>query len=246
MFRTNFAGGIITEFLPPKHFSNQVVILCDGLPSGGSKQQLVTWFAGHGFWTFHLRYRGTWESGGTFLDHAPEQDVFDVIEGLKNDFHDVWSGQIFSCQPEHICVVGSSFGGTVALMASLDARVHKVLTISPVIDWTVSADEPIDWLEAVLLNGFPGAYRFTHEHWLQLSRGEFFQPMQHVKEFDAKKIFLVHACDDRVVPIEPTHTFIDRVGCDHRLFKTGGHHLRPKIFRWPLSAKLIRWLHAKV
>lgn len=245
LYRTCFFGEVVVEFLPPKHPSTDVVILCDGLPSGGSKQQLVQWFAQRNFWTFHLRYRGTWESGGMFLDHSPEQDVLDVIKALHDGFKDIWSGKTFSCQPEQVCVVGSSFGGTTALMASLDDSVDRVLAISPVIDWTVSADEPMDWMEDILQRGYVGAYRFTHQDWLKLSQGEMFQPLARTQEFDPSKIFLMHAHDDRVVPIGPTLTFTDHVGCAHQFFKTGGHHLRSKIVCWPFSSRLLHFLRSK-
>lgn len=244
LYRTTFVGEIVAEFLPPKHPSNDVVILCDGLPTELSKKRLVEWLSKKGFWTFHVRYRGTWESGGRFLDHPPEQDILDVIQALPNGFTDAWSGESFALQPGRVCVIGASFGGTVALMASLHAVVQKVIAISPVVDWTVDADEPMDWLERVIQNGYFGAYRFSHEDWMRLSRGEFFQPIAHVDTFDPGKIFLVHALDDRVVPIGPARTFVEQVKCAYRFYETGGHDLRPKLLRWPSSSRLLRFIRS--
>ncbi len=244
LLRTRLAGEIVAEFLPPKHPTNDVVILCDGLPSGNSKTRMVEWFARKNFWTFHIRYRGTWESGGTFLDHVPEKDILDVVAALPNGFKDVWSDQSFAIQPARVCVVGASFGGTAALMASLHVVVSKVIAISPVIDWTVDADEPMDWLERVVQEGYGSAYRFSHEDWRKLARGEFFQPMTHLDEFDPDKIFLAHAYDDRVVPIVPAERFVEHVKCGHRFYQTGGHDLRPKLMRWPFSSNLLRFLRS--
>lgn len=242
--RTSFLGEIVAEFLPPKHQTRDVVILCDGMPSGGSQRQSIEWFSKKGFWTFHLRYRGTWESSGRFLDHAPEQDVLDVIAALPNGFTDLWSHESFALQPAHVCVVGSSFGGTAALMASLHVVVQKVLAIAPVIDWTVQADEPLDWLEQVIRQGYGGAYRFSSDDWRRLSRGEFFQPQAVVNEFDPKKIFIAHAMDDVVVPIGPTQAFVSQVGCEAQFYQTGGHHLRKKMMRWPTTSQVLRFLRS--
>jgi dipeptidyl aminopeptidase/acylaminoacyl peptidase len=241
--RARFANNIVAEFLPPRRPSNRVVIICDGLPSSPGKKRLVTWFARHGYWAFNLRYRGTWESGGSFLDHDPMQDVLDLIEGLPSGFKEAWSGETFKVSPEFIAVVGASFGGTTSLMASLDSRVNKVVALAPVIDWTYpSPDEPMDVLEQIINDGYGGAYRFLHDDWLKLSSGTFFQPKSQIAQFNPQKIFIAHALDDTMVPVAPTQKFVEEVGCRAKWFKTGGHLSSTVLMKWSLRKKILRFL----
>lgn len=241
--RTNF-NGIVAEFLPPKKPSNNIAIVCDGLPSlPGRKSDLVKWFSCLGFWTFHIRYKGAWESTGRFLDHDPSEDIFEVIDALPRGFKSLWDGEEFRVEPDKVVVIGASFGGCAALLASLDQRVDKVIALAPVIDWTKQGStEPLDWLEHIILDGYPGAFRFDHQDWLRLSRGEFFQPLSCLDQFDANKIFVIHAQDDTVVSIGPTRDFVSSVGCKYVYLKKGDHLSSGRILRWPLSRSVRKFL----
>jgi esterase/lipase len=136
MFRTRFKKEIVAEFLPPARQGKKtkIIILCDGLPSIPRKQPLAEFLAKKGFWVVYPRYRGTWESEGSFLEVAPDKDISDVIDELPNGLTDIAFGQHFSIpSPHEVYVIGGSFGGTTALMASLDPRVKKVIANCPVV-----------------------------------------------------------------------------------------------------------------
>lgn len=241
--RATFADGIVAEFLPPKKPSSHVVIICDGLPTKPSKAPLVRWFSKKGYWAFHMRYRGTWESEGRFLDHDPTDDVLAIIKSLPFGFSDVWSKESFSVQPKKVSVVGSSFGGCVALMASLSQMVDRVVALAPVSDWTApTPGEPHDYLERVVRQGYGGCYRFEHEDWQRLGHGEFCQPVNHLGQFDPKKIFLIHAEDDKVVPVEQSREFVHHIGCQYRELKKGGHLSSSKMMHWSLSRSVHKFL----
>jgi alpha-beta hydrolase superfamily lysophospholipase len=240
--RTNI-NGIIAEFLEPKHPSNKVAFVCDGLPSLPSKKPLVKWLSKLGFWTFHIRYRGAWESEGRFLDHDPSEDVLEVLTNLSKGFTSIWDNAEFQITPEKVVVVGSSLGGTTALMASLDKRVDKVVALAPVIDWTdETGEEPMDWLEQLLIKGWPEAFRFDHEDWMRLTRGEFFQPQAVQDKFDAAKMFVIHAQDDTVVSIGPTRDFVEKIGCKHKFLRRGDHLSSSRVLKWPLSRSVRTFL----
>src|SRR6478609_4396635 len=108
MFRARFARDIVAEFLPPARARkrHRVILLCDGMPSIPRKQPLVEFLSKKGFWVFYPRWRGSWESGGEFLELSPEQDLFDVIDQLPRGFRETAFGQGFQVQPDEIFVIG--------------------------------------------------------------------------------------------------------------------------------------------
>ncbi|PIR78506.1 MAG: hypothetical protein COU28_01295, partial [Candidatus Magasanikbacteria bacterium CG10_big_fil_rev_8_21_14_0_10_36_16] len=118
------------------------------------------------YWVFHIRYRGTWESKGEFLVNSPVQDVFGIIDELPKGFVDIWSKQEFKVNSESVFVMGASFGGTTALMSSLDSRIKKVVVICPVVDWKdESGEESNEDLKEQIQVGYPGAHHFNEENW---------------------------------------------------------------------------------
>ncbi len=241
--RTKLANGIIADFLPPKKSSNKVMILCDGMPSMPSKKKTMQWFSKKGFWVINPRYRGTWESSGAFLDHPPEQDVLDVIEGLSKGLISIWEDKIYKIKAKKIFVIGSSFGGTAALMSSMSDKVDGVVAISPVVDWTDNSEsEPMDHLEKIIRDGYKEAYRFNTEDWIRLSEGKFFQPMDNVKKMNPKKIFVIYSKDDKVVSNVSIDKFIENLDCKSIMKKKGGHLSFSVITKWPLSKKMINFL----
>jgi cephalosporin-C deacetylase-like acetyl esterase len=46
-------------------------------------------------------------------------------------------GRRFSHSPDELFVIGGSFGGAAAILASLDPRVTKVIANCPVVDWSI-------------------------------------------------------------------------------------------------------------
>ena len=95
LHRTIFKNEIICEFLPPQRPSNNVIILCDGMPTMPSKKHVIEFYSQKNFWVFHPRYRGSWESSGEFLSNEPTQDIFDIINQLPKGFTSIWLNKKF-------------------------------------------------------------------------------------------------------------------------------------------------------
>jgi len=224
--RTRFKKDILCEFLPParklKH--DKVIILCPGMPGSPSKKEVLEFWAKKGYWVFLLRYRGSWESGGSFLKISPHKDVLDILDGLTKGFKDIYSEEIIKLKAEKIYIFGSSFGGPAALLASSDKRVTKVVVMSSVVDWTEeSKKEPLDWLAGFTKEAFGEAYRFNKRDWNKLKSGKFYSPAFEIKNINSKKILMIHAKDDDIVLYKPVERFAGNLGCELFLIKRGGH-----------------------
>jgi alpha-beta hydrolase superfamily lysophospholipase len=236
MFATYFKRQIYTQFLPPKKRSNKVIILCAGMPTIPCRKDVMEFYAQQGYWVFFPRYRGTWESGGKFLKKSPHEDVLDVVSELGEPFQDVWSKETFSLNPKEVFVIGTSFGGAVALLASRDERVAKVVALSPVVDWTKekNTDEPLDELGIYLSIYLNKVYRGSKKDWEKLKTGKFFNPMSYLKEYSKEKILLLWASDDTIVDTRSIIKFCSQTGIQHKAYKRGGHYgtsvlMEPKI-----------------
>lgn len=236
--RTRF-GDIVAEFLPParrkgsRRGADKVVILCGGMPSAPRSGPLLPFLARKGYWVFYPRYRGSWESGGKFLRYSPEEDVLNIIDALPRGFKDIYAGKRYRIKTPEICVIGGSFGGPAAILASRDPRVTRAVAVAPVIDWRREGkSEKAAWMEKFLREAFGEAYRFDHKDWLKLKTGKFYSPAAHAKEIDGRKIFMIHAKNDGVVPYRASEAFAKRTGAQLLLLRSGGH-LRMSVIAAP-------------
>ncbi|MEK7180223.1 MAG: prolyl oligopeptidase family serine peptidase [Patescibacteria group bacterium] len=220
--RARIKREIITEFVLPERRSNKVIILLSGMPTVPSKTELMFFLAGKGYWVFLPRYRGTWESDGSFLKKSPHLDVIDLIDSLALGFQDVWTNKLYRIKNPEVYVIGSSFGGAAAILASIDKRVKKAVALSPVIDWRVKSKvESIEWLGEFTKKAFGNAYRFTSKDWNKLKTGKFFNPITEIKNLDKEKIYIIHAKDDDVVYSKPSEQFSKSLGSKFTLLKRG-------------------------
>ncbi len=239
--RTRF-GEIVCEYMKPPRASRKVLILCGGMPGypGRTAGKVLHAFAERGYWVFSLRYRGSWESGGSFLDKSPHEDVLAVVAGIEKGFTDAWSGKVMNIRQPQVNVLGVSFGGPAAILASRDERVRKAIALSPVIDWTrqEGTTEPLEFMARFVHDAFGEAYRADKTVWMKLASGSFYNPIRHVKSMSGKKLLIVHAQDDEVVPFAPAKAFAATTGAYFVALHRGGHlgslavlkpHLRRRI-----------------
>lgn len=230
MLRTRFKGEIVAEFLPPAkaHKRQRVIILCDGMPSSPRKQPLCEFLSQNGYWVFYPRYRGTWESDGVFLERSPHEDIWDVIDELPKGVREVTFGKKFSVNPDEIFVIGGSFGGAAAVLASLHPRVKKVVANCPVVDWSIlSHSEKKETSNksyvAYVREAFGNGYRITEKNWNKLRNGTFYNPAHHLDEIIPGKVMMFHAKDDLYVPWRSVERFAKKTGIKLNLFARGGH-----------------------
>jgi pimeloyl-ACP methyl ester carboxylesterase len=242
MFRTRFKKQIVAEFLPPSsgRKRHRVILLCDGMPSIPRKQPLAEFLSKQGYWVFYPRWRGAWESDGQFLEKSPEQDLSDIIDELPRGIRELAFGQVFHCSPREVFVIGGSFGGAAAILASLDPRVHRVIANCPVVDWKILDDEQSKETSdpsyaAYIRRAFGNGYRLRARNWNKLRSGTFYSPAHHANELNPRKILMFHAKDDPYIPWRGVRDFAAKAGIQLRLLARGGHLRTEAVVRthWP-------------
>ena len=198
------------------------------MPSIPRKQSLAEFLSSKGYWVLYPRYRGAWESGGEFLERSPHLDILDVIDGLSKPFRELAFRKQFRLSPDHVFVIGGSFGGTAAILSSLDPRVNKVIANCPVADWSILPREQKKETSnpsyaAYIRAAFGNGYRLSDKNWKKLSGGKFYNPMFHAGEITASKVMMFHAQDDPYVPYRSVVKFARTTGVQLKLLRRGGH-----------------------
>jgi pimeloyl-ACP methyl ester carboxylesterase len=230
MFRTRFREQIVAEFLPPSRVRKvqKVVILCDGMPSIPSKQPMMEFLSRKGYWVIYPRYRGAWESTGQFLEKSPHQDILDIIADLPNEIEELAFGRRFRLLPDQFFVIGGSFGGAAAILASLDPRVNRVIANCPVVDWKIldrseKVETSKESYSEYIRDAFGNGYRLSDANWEKLRSGTFYNPWHHLTEITASKVMIFHAKDDPYVPYEGSRQFSELTGVTLKFLARGGH-----------------------
>ncbi len=241
--RTRF-GGIVAEFWMPMKPSTKAIVIMDGCPTVPSKRKVGEFFAKKGYWVFHPRYRGSWESDGEFLAESPEEDVLLVAEGINAGFVNVYDGIEYLLDVREIVVLGASFGGAAAVLSTKYPIVAKAIALAPVIDWKEPSEaEPFEFFLHMLEEGFGAAYRPAKDAWKKLAKGKFYSPKADAAMIDTSRLFVAHALDDRVVSVRPLREFSAKKKFRPLYLKRGGHFstssvLSPDI--WPKVRDFLR------
>lgn len=195
---------IILEFSPAENEFRGVVIICDGLPSVPRQKELLAYLSAAGYFVAFPRYRGTWESDGEFLKESPTKDIEDVINFIKNNkIKELYAGKEFDIKDKNIYLLGSSFGGSVALSLTESDDVDKIIALSPVVDFKIhnkdGNEQDLLWVGGFIRRAFGQGYRFKDENWNKMVAGEFFNPKQKLNEKEAEKISIIYDQSDKEI-----------------------------------------------
>ena len=242
LIRTRFKNDIIAEIGFPKKPNGKLGILLQGCPSMPS-EATQRFLMKRGFTVIQPRYRGTWESNGSFLELSPEQDILDILDGLEGELVDAWSSEPFHVEHDEVIIICSSFGGAAGILASRDPRISKVVAFSPVIDWGAEGPaETFDQMKRFIKDGFGEGYRFNPEDFEKLTTGEFYNPWAHMKEIDGRKLFIIQADDDMITIPGPALEFAEVTKSKLLLLKQGGHFGTGKLREWRMWWRIRNFL----
>ncbi|GIW68774.1 hypothetical protein D6792_03055 [Candidatus Parcubacteria bacterium] len=228
IWRIRTYNGVIAEVAPPaRRGARGLVVLAPGCPSVPCAKEALMFLVREGFWGAYVRYGGSWESEGAFLEREPTDDVLAVAAALRKGARDAWSREVVRVDNNlPLFVVGGSFGGPAALFASGRTEVARAVALSPVVDWRATqrgVEPPREWLR-LLREGFGGAYRDIHQaHLRALSRNRWYTPVGEPERVDPRKVLVIHAQDDPVVPFEEVAAFARKQLIALTLYRRGGH-----------------------
>jgi dipeptidyl aminopeptidase/acylaminoacyl peptidase len=227
--RTRIGKDIIAEFSVPgsakARAAGKVAVLCHGAPTMPGKASLMEFLTRKGFYVVNPRYRGSWESSGTFLKDEPTKDIADVIDALAEPLMNLYEGKTYAFPKKpkiHLFV--SSFGGPAGFFLSKDPRVVAVIAFAPVCDWqSPSQNGSLSDEDAFVRTAFGEGYRIAKNGYARLATGTFYNPISSLERINGEKCLIFHARNDDVVPFRSVFDFAYATGATLKASRTGGH-----------------------
>lgn len=196
---------IVFEFVPPEGEQKGVAVLCDGIPSVPKQKELLAYLSRKGLFVVFPRYRGTWESGGSFLADPPENDIEKVTELIsKRSIIELYAAKEFSLPETPIYLIGSSFGGAVALSLVHNPKISKIIAFSPLITFSTELYQ----LEHFIRVGFGEGYRFTNDNWKRMASGKLFSPPAKINTARRESILVVYDFSDATIDPKTIETYV--------------------------------------
>ncbi|MDE2167769.1 MAG: alpha/beta fold hydrolase [Alphaproteobacteria bacterium] len=224
------------------------VVLAHGF-AGARYPKMAAHFASLGYGVLELDFRGYGESGGERGHVIPREQVADIGGAVG------WLAQRPEIDPERIAVVGSSLGGSIAIMvAAEDKRIKVCVAGCPLakgdsafrvqynteekygaflkrVDEARRKNERLLRFDLVFipekLRGFlpPGT---PMEFYADTVDGFLsLNPMAAIGKVSPRPLLIIHAKDDHVVPVADARELAAHGGktCDLELLETGDHFI---------------------
>jgi pimeloyl-ACP methyl ester carboxylesterase len=149
-------------------------------------------------------------------------------DDLPKEIEEIAFGRRFRLSPNQIFVIGGSFGGAAAILASLDPRVKRVIANCPAVDWKIldrseKVETSKEGYAEYIREAFGNGYRLSDANWEKLRSGTFYNPWHHRTEITASKVMIFHAKDDPYVPYQGSKQFAEFTGVTLKSPQRGGH-----------------------
>ena len=119
---------------------------------------------------------------------------------------DIISGKYVQWKYKPPQLIGSSFGGSVVLVAAAKIRdIRSVVALAPIIDFRVHnkgihEEEDLDATWKSIENGWKNLWRVKKEDWNNLKKGQLdINPIDYVSILKNKNTLLIHGLNDHAV-----------------------------------------------
>lgn len=179
------------------HLSNNItdscVILLPGLPYDPLKKYDLIDDLKAQYDVFMIHYDGTWGSSGKFLAQNPAVSVHDFINALEQSVLVNTAGEAY----KNVFIIGTSFGGGLALTLKDRPILKAVCALSPVISY--KSITGIDTLGEYLQTKCSEHYTFETEDMLALITDQIIFPEQQIT-LPANKLLVYAGENDDQIP----------------------------------------------
>ncbi len=249
------------DLVPDKEY--RFIISCHGLPSHPYQHTPAKMenIIDEGFVMVFPNYIGTWGSDGIMSWENCVKTILDVVDFIisghgRKVTQYVGDNTIVKWMAKDITLLGSSFGGSVALVSGAKSKhVKNIISVAGPTNWRNHSRipeepaEPIEDLFNAVKYGWKHLWRIPNkEEWMRLVKGTAdLNAVDYVEALKSKNTLLIHGDADKVVSVKRTKDLHEKVkngeGKHEILILNGKGHLgnhvigRPEIF--PIMMKFM-------
>lgn len=223
----SFAKDIFFEYKTHKEPSKAIILL-PGFPSNNNQDKIINLLFEEGYNIFFMRYKGSFQSKGAFLEQDPSQEIKELLLQLETETTiNLWdeTGSKFK-NTEYIILTGS-FSGAISLGVD-EEKIKKIILCSPVWDYT-EHNKDNDEQELSHLT------KFVKKAWNNLYNYDFKDVQEQMKNFEnckwknykdkikGKKVLILHDQNDKTTSIKHTHKHIEEIPSIKLIEHNRGH-----------------------
>ena len=241
---------IFFEFLIHKNESSDAIILLPGFPSSNNEDELMRFFYEKGFNAFYLRYEGSFQSKGHFLESNPIKYMIECINHInKGKVISLWDMEEKSFKNKKLILLTGSFGGAIAcgIAARSNHLISKLILSAPVWDFekhnTIYEEQNLHHLLDFVKKAYRNLYRIKFNNLVeQIHKFKEASPEYYLKKLDCP-VLIFHDPMDKTVSIEHTHKMIKQIKKSELIEHDLGHGLSEKLVEhyWRMIERFIKY-----
>ena len=177
--------------------TNACVVLLSGLPYNPQKEyNVVKNLNADGYDVYVPHYDGTWGSSGSFLKQNPTVSIDDFVKTLTSENNLLTGNRTYT----NIFIIGTSFGGGLALTLKNSRAISAVCVLSPVISYRRVAG--IETLSDYLQTECSDTYHFDKKDMQALIADKLISPEKQMVMPKEKVLVFAGENDDQIQPTD--------------------------------------------
>ena len=241
---------IFFEFLVHKKDSADAIIILPGFPSSNNEDELMRFFYEKGFNVFYLRYRGSFQSKGYFLESNLVGDMIQCINHInKGKVVSLWDMEEKSFKNRDLILLTGSFGGAIAcgIAAKSDHLISKIILSAPVWDFdkhnTTYEEQNLSRLLDFVKKAYKNLYRIKFNNLInQLHKFREISQEYYLKKLDCH-LLVFHDPKDKTVSIDHTKEIVKKIKNSKLIEHNFGHGLSEELIKqyWNEIERFIKY-----
>lgn len=212
-----YCNKIFFEFLTHEKPAEAIIFLT-GFPSSNNGDDIMRFLYDKGFNVFYLRYSGSFQSKGNFLDANPVDDMIECIEYIqKGKAISLWDMEEKKFENKKLILLSGSFGGAIAcgIAAKTNDLISKMILSAPVWDFEkhnqFNDEQDFNLLLPFIKRAYTNLYRIKfNDLRKRLARFKELSSDYYIDRLKAPMLIL-HDSGDNVVSIKHTISMMEKI-----------------------------------
>lgn len=235
ILKAYYNGGFF-EFLIHKDKSTDAIIILPGFPSSNNEDDLMRFFYEKGFNVFYLRYKGSFQSNGYFLESNIIDDMIKAIDYInKGRVISLWDMEKKSFENKRLILLTGSFGGAIAcgIASKSNHLISKIILSAPVWDFnkhnTIYKEQDLYHLLDFVKRAYKNLYRIKFNNLITcLNKFRNLSPNYYLQKLSCP-ILILHDPEDKTVSIMHTKEIIKQIKGSELIEHNLGHGLSEEL-----------------